>query len=194
MKSIFCLEFKNPQMLETDNFVMLPTDTEYFESDHVAVMKSKNILRLWSQSEWPEDNFSLEQNKEDLSRHVEDNVNHAAYGYMFYSLDRKACYGSLYVNPILPVLESYEVSAQEESLIRAKDARIDYWVVEGQRQLEKQITEALQKWFADVWKISVAFSARTGMDQRIKVYEDLKLKKGETLKSRTSDAKLMLFY
>lgn len=194
MKSIFHLEFKNPQLLKMDNFIIFPTDAGYFESDHTAVMKSKKILRIWSQSDWPEDDFSLEQNKEDLGHHVEDNVNHTAYGYMIYSIDRKVCYGSLYVNPILPVLENYMVDSAEENLIRSKDARIDYWVVEGEPQLEKQITEALQKWFSDEWKINAAFSARVGMDQRIKIYQELGIKKGATLKSRTSDINLLLFY
>ncbi|NUN05821.1 MAG: hypothetical protein HUU57_08665 [Bdellovibrio sp.] len=61
------------------------------------------------------------------------------------------------------------VGFAEENLIRGKDARIDYWVVKEEPQLEKQITEVLQKWFSGEWKINATFSARVGMDQRIEI-------------------------
>lgn len=194
MESIFIPEFKNPQVLHTDNFVIFPTDQALYESDHAAVMKSKNILRIWSQSAWPEDDFSVEQNKEDLVHHVQDNINHAAYGYMIYSPDRKTCYGSLYVNPLLPVLDNYSVDGAVENLIRSHHARIDFWVIEGEPLLEKIITQSLCDWFGDVWKIKPSFSARLGMDQRMQIYKELGFTQGAMLRSRTSDINLLLYF
>ncbi len=63
----------------TDSTTCFFTDEKYYESDFQAVMASKKDLRIWSNSTWPEDDFSSESNKEDLLYHVEDNKTHAAY-------------------------------------------------------------------------------------------------------------------
>ena len=58
---------EGPIRLESTDFVVhrqRPSDNEL---DFDAVMISKEILREWSDSEWPEDDFSLEQNAQDLS-------------------------------------------------------------------------------------------------------------------------------
>lgn len=156
-------------------------------------MKSKDILRVWSQSTWPEDDFTPLQNKEDLAGHVQDNVEHTAYGYMIYSLDKRVCYGSLYVNPLSTVLENYNLDVNQEKLIHACQARIDFWVVAGEPELEKEITREILEWFSKVWKIHPLFSAREGMTLREEIYSELGLKKVLHLRSKVSEATLLLY-
>jgi hypothetical protein len=135
---------------------------------------------LWSQSNWPEDTFTVEQNREDLQHHVEDNQVHSAYGYMIFSVDRTKCFGSLYVNPIQPVLDNYELNGDQRRAIIANDARIDFWTdaecdSKQHDGFEQELVPLLKNWFAEQWKIKAAFAARKGMDRRQEVYREAHL-------------------
>lgn len=191
--NIFTKDFTPPQTLFTSSFCLFPTSIDFYESDYVAVMENKELLRIWSQSSWPEDDFTSEMNKEDLKHHIEDNHHHTAYGYMIYSLDKKTCYGSLYVNPIRNTPENYHLTKEEINIINSIDARIDCWIAQLSSDLELFIIKELKNWFESVWKIDIFFSARKGMDKRIKIYEEIGLTKKLDVKSKNSEMSLLLF-
>ncbi len=162
---IFKKTFEPPSGFETETFVIFPTDASYFEPDYLTVMKCRKSLRLWSQSKWPEDSFTAEQNKQDLQAHVEDNLKHSAYGYMIFSCDRTKCYGSLYVNPIGPVLLNYKMTELQRRELLQIDARVDFWTnsdCDDDESTSPQLvlTKRLVQWFTEDWKIRAAFSAR----------------------------------
>lgn len=175
--NIFHQSFSPPLSFETSRFIIFPTDPELFRSDYSAVMNNKNMLRIWSQSEWPEDSFSPEENREDLKLHRQDNESHSAYGYMIYTPDRNVCLGSVYVNSLVRIAENYDVSEAGLRTLEHFDARIDYWFTEGQPQAEEDLTLELAGWFRREWKISPLFSARPGMDVRQEIYQKLNFKK-----------------
>lgn len=58
-------------------------------------MASREHLRAWSNRTWPEDDFTLTANAEDLSGHIEDAEQGLAFGYSVLSADRRELYGSL---------------------------------------------------------------------------------------------------
>jgi hypothetical protein len=62
---IFTKTYTPPQELKTHDFCLFPTNQDFYQSDYEAVIKSRALLRDWSQSMWPEDDFTPEQNKED---------------------------------------------------------------------------------------------------------------------------------
>lgn len=189
---IFTKTYSPPQELQTKDFCLFPTNQDFYLSDYEAVVKSRDLLRDWSQSQWPEDDFTPEQNKEDLGQHVQDNIDHSAYGYMIYSLDKTICFGSVYVNPLSPVPDNYHTTKEEETLLASHQARIDYWVIDDPI-LDEKITKELRAWFKDVWRIKVFFSARIQMKVRLEIYQRLHYKKALDLKSKTSDMTLLLF-
>lgn len=193
MNSIFTQEFNPPQELITSEFILFPTNDKFYQSDYVAVMRNMELLRIWSQSTWPEDDFSPKQNKEDLGQHIEDNRTHAAYGYMLYEPDMSKCYGSVYVNPLEVVKNNYDITDEEKKTLDQYHARVDFWVIEDNSDIEKIITEELQAWFKNIWKINVLFSARIGLNKRIGIYEELGVNCKMKLKSKTSDMNLLLF-
>ncbi len=194
---IFHQSFTPPQTLIRKSFCLFPTNQYFDQEDYKAVMLNKEMLRTWSQSQWPEDDFSLKQNHEDLGLHVLDNLNHEAYGYMIFSLDKSTCYGSVYVNPLSSVSSNYHTTKEEEAALSSRQARIDCWVIQDSsrldNKLEREIIHELVNWFKETWKIKVYFSARIGLDKRIAVYEELGLKKQMDLKSKTSEMTLLLF-
>lgn len=191
---IFNKNFPPPKTLKTPSFHLFPTDNAFYESDYIAVMNNKTLLRNWSQSSWPEDDFTKEQNKDDLAVHMEDNTNHTAYGYMIYSLDNKKCYGSVYVNPIANTPTNYHLNDKEIEIIKKTQARIDFWVIEDESDIEKEIIIALGHWFKDVWKISALLSARKELTHRIALYKELNYSCALDVKSKTSDMTLLLFW
>ena len=191
--NIFTKEFSPPQTLTTKTFCLFPTHQDFYESDYTAVMNTRALLRIWSQSPWPEDDFTPQMNKDDLLHHIEDNKTHAAYGYMIYSLDKKTCYGSLYVNPLAAVPDNYHTTKEEADLVRSHQGRLDCWIVDENSDLEKTIISEIKNWFESTWKIKFLFSARVGMNKRISIYEDLGLECQADLKSKTSEMTLLLF-
>lgn len=191
--TIFTKTFSPPETLTTSTFRIFPTNNDFFQSDFEAVMANKEMLREWSQSSWPEDDFTLQQNFDDLAQHMDDNHTHAAYGYMIYSPDLERCYGSIYVNPIENISENYQISSEEESVIRGHQARIDCWIIDDESELEKTIIKALITWFDEVWKIHVLFTARPNLKKRINIYKELNRPLKLHVQSKTSEIALLLF-
>jgi hypothetical protein len=189
--SIFRPKFQPPRTFENESLVIFPTDEAFYLSDYEAVMKSKNGLRVWSQSDWPKDSFTAEENKEDLLHHVADNKTHAAYGYMIYAPDHKTCYGSLYVNPLAPIPENYSISTEDAAMLAGYDARLDFWVVDGEAALERQITESLREWMKEGWAIRALFACRREMRERQAIYRALGLEL--LLDASGKSGNLMLF-
>lgn len=190
---IFRPDFAPPQTFECEAFVIFPTNEAFYLSDHDAVMKSKESLRVWSQSPWPEDAFTPEQNRDDLLLHVADNKNHEAYGYMIYSPDRKTCFGSVYVNPLAGLSDNYTLAEEEARALGEFDARVDYWVLTGEHALEKQVTEGLRDWLSQGWGILPLFACRREMRERQAIYQALGLELFLDLTGKSPGSNLMLF-
>jgi hypothetical protein len=55
-----------PKELRTEEFHIRPLRVNDVEIDYAAVMDSKSMLRIMSQSTWPSDDFTLEMNRKDL--------------------------------------------------------------------------------------------------------------------------------
>ncbi|MBE1875816.1 hypothetical protein [Myceligenerans pegani] len=88
-----------PAELRTEEFALRPIVADDAELDYAAVMDSREHLRLWRQSTWPEDDFTLEANREDL---IDMEQRHAAWRAFSYTVLDPAgtrCLGCVYVFP-----------------------------------------------------------------------------------------------
>lgn len=192
---IFKPEFHPPQTLVSErlNLVLFPTDLAFYQSDYEAVMETKHFLRHWSQSCWPEDSFTAQENCEDLKQHIEDNRTHRAYGYMIYTLDKKRCLGSVYINP-LENWPAYHELVEGDRPEEVLDARIDFWLRDSVREdLEMTFVYFLADWMRDVWKIRAAIVSRDTLSERNEWIADLKLPLVCKLKSKTTGGFTLLF-
>ena len=63
-----------PEHFPHEQFCFEILHPKYVELDYQALMSSKDFLRRWSQSGWPTDDFSLEENLADLNYHYEEQV------------------------------------------------------------------------------------------------------------------------
>ncbi|HWU57775.1 MAG TPA: N-acetyltransferase, partial [Microbacteriaceae bacterium] len=70
-----------PAELRTDAFVLRPIVADDAELDFAALMETREYLRLWEQSSWPEDDFTVEANRADLVGLEERHAAHRAFTY-----------------------------------------------------------------------------------------------------------------
>lgn len=164
-----------PEHLNTPRFVVQRQRPEDNALDYEAVMSSKELLREWSDSEWPEDNFTLEQNAEDIAGHIEDHQNDLDYGFSIFTPDYSRLLGSLYFNPVEPLLEHYPADVGTLARLRAFDVRVEYWLRQGtSTELEKNLVREVLSWLERKWWFKApVFGSRKGMEGRRKLYVEL---------------------
>ena len=98
------------------------------EADFQAVMDSRSELRVWSDSPWPEDDFSLAANLADLQLHIAEHDQDKAYGFSIFTPDGATLLGSLYIDEVAPFLEHYTVNAYQRAVLAEGQARVEYWL------------------------------------------------------------------
>ena len=88
-----------PAELRTTDFVLRPIVADDAEMDHAAVMETREHLRLWEQSTWPEDDFTVQANREDLVDLEQHHAEHRAFTYTVLDPHGTECLGCVYVFP-----------------------------------------------------------------------------------------------
>ena len=90
-----------PLVHQTEQFTFRPLTPQYTELDFEALMATKTVLRQWSNSPWPQDDFTLEANRADLKRHEDEFHSGEAYAYTVLNPSESRVEGCLYINPLL---------------------------------------------------------------------------------------------
>jgi RimJ/RimL family protein N-acetyltransferase len=164
-----------PESLQTPNFVIRHQQPSDNAPDYEAVMDSKELLREWSDSPWPKDDFTLEQNAEDIAEHIEEHAHDLSYGFSIFTPDYSRLLGSLYLNPLEPLLEHYPADPQMLATLRTFDIRVEYWLRRGTAvELEKAFVQEVMTWLrCDWWFTNPVFGSRKGMTERRKLYSEL---------------------
>lgn len=178
-----------PERLVADQFVLhrqRPSDTAL---DYAAVMDSRQELREWSDSEWPEDDFTLAANAEDLQMHIGEHERHEAYGYSIFAPDEQRLIGSLYVNSVAPLLEFYVVDGPQRAALLGYGARAEYWLRRGTSpDFEQAFLRAIRHWFtAEWWFGGVLLGSRRNMVAQRAAYEAAGL--GEVARLTSKDGR-----
>lgn len=150
-----------PAELVTDNFVLLPITTDVVELDFEAVTASRDALRLWSQSAWPEDDFTVADNLRDLDAMVQRRQKRAAFDYTVLDPSRSRCLGCVYIfPPDVSFLRKAEVTPLSDLAFTDLDAIVYFWMRSSltTTEAEDHLLTELRIWFADIWRLErVAF-------------------------------------
>ena len=118
--------------------------------DYDAVMASKALLRTWSDSVWPEDDFGLQQNALDLAGHIDDFEHDLAYGFSIFTPDESRLIGSLYLDPVAPFMDDYAVDEATAARLSGFDVRLEYWLRRGTgRAFEETFVWSVLAWLKD---------------------------------------------
>ena len=164
-----------PIRLETADFIVHRQRSSDNELDFDAVMTSKQLLREWSDSEWPEEDFSLEQNGQDIAEHIADHEQNSDYGFSIFSPDEDRLLGSLYLNAVGPLLENYPTDPMTLERLLEFDVRIEYWLRSGiGPDFEMRFVRAVIKWLETAWWFErPIFGTRKNMASRRRLYGEL---------------------
>jgi hypothetical protein len=148
-----------PGELRTEEFVLRPIVADDGEADYNAVMETREYLRLWQQSTWPEDDFTVEANRKDLVGLEQRHVEHRAFTYTVVDPDGSECLGCVYVFPtsatFLVKSTVTPVGADEWADV---DAVIFFWVRLSRMEtgMDERILAALRTWFDEEWDVKRA--------------------------------------
>lgn len=149
------------------------------EADHRAVMACREHLRQWSGDPWPADDFSLDDNRDDLAAHIAEAEAGFAYGYTVFGREADGAevqgsvysevQGSVYFYPAAFFAGRYRLAPDERAALDAAPVAIDYWLrpaLEASAGHE-DFVRALLHWARTGWGFERAvFMSRPAMQAR----------------------------
>lgn len=157
-----------PEGLRTDRILLRPLRAIDVELDYDAVMSSAAMLRGWSQSDWPADDFTLAQNLADLERHEREHLAREAFTYTVLTPDAARCLGCVYLSPPWPE----EVPLCEGATYAA---HVGFWVraAEIASDLDGHLLASLRDWFRERWSFDrVIFSVSRENTRQARLLEE----------------------
>lgn len=145
-----------PDALHTDAFLLRPITAADAEADYEAVMATRDLLRLWEQTSWPADDFTVSENRRDLAGLAERHAAGRAFTFTMRDPADAQCLGCVYVFPIdAAFLARASVTARENVDWATVDAAVYFWV-RGERlagALDARLLDALRSWFSGAWAL-----------------------------------------
>jgi hypothetical protein len=159
--------------------VLEPLSTRHVELDYEAVMESKELLRRWSLSDWPSDEFSIEENAADLTRHESEHFDRVAFTYTVLNPDGTECLGCVYIKPFGDKLRT-ALSATDKSFATLEHvAWATFWVRQSRlaENLDRVLLEKLIYWFNEEFSFDkLLFSTAENDDRQVSLFQEAGLK------------------
>jgi hypothetical protein len=143
-----------PAELRTEEFVLRPIAADDAELDHAAVMETREDLRLWEQSTWPGDNFTVEANREDLVKAERRHAEHQAFTYTVLDPAGMKCLGCVYIFPTTATfLAKSTVTPVGGEVWADVDAVVYFWARKSRMKtgMDERLLTALRAWFDEEW-------------------------------------------
>ncbi len=169
-----------PAELRTDEFTLRPLRATDVELDYDAVMSSREMLRVWSQSDWPADDFTLQGNLEDLERHEKEHLERQAFTFTVMNPSETECLGCVYINPLERLLKHFKASEAELAALDDYQACVSFWVRQSRLadELDRRLLAALVAWFERDWAFSrVFFSVNEQVERQARLLAEAGLEK-----------------
>lgn len=145
-----------PEGLSTEEFILRPILATDAELDFAAVMESKDYLRTWEQSAWPEDDFTVAANRADLENLEQRHANRQALTYTVMNPEESECLGCVYIMPTDARMFAGATIAPIGDLEWDEyDAAIYFWVRRSAlaAQTDRRLLDALRIWLARDWNL-----------------------------------------
>ncbi len=160
-----------PPQLRTPLFLLEPLTPAHVTLDFAALMESREQLRLWSGSPWPEDSFTLADNRADLAWHADEHAHRIAFTYTVLAPDRERCLGCVYIKSLASILP--------DATTAPTDSATRFWITTPllTHGRDRDLLRALLDWFAsDAWQFSrTFFTTRAVHARQVALFEALGL-------------------
>lgn len=155
---MFFIELSNPvpTELRCEEFVLRPITPGDAELDYAAVMETRKSLRLWEQSAWPEDDFTVEANRNDLVDLEQRHAAHRAFTYTVLDPDGAESLGCVYIFPTgATFLTKASVTPVGNDEWANVDAVVYFWVRLSRvaTGMDERLLAVLRRWFTEEWKL-----------------------------------------
>jgi hypothetical protein len=146
-----------PKELRTEEFHIRPLRVSDAEIDYAAVMDSKSMLRIMSQSTWPSDDFTLEMNRKDLKEHEQEHDRRIAFTYTVLDPTERICLGCVYIGHL-----------KEGPMKGDHVAELRFWIRQPylEQDLDKLLLKHLIDWFKHDWAFSHVILSVANEDKR----------------------------
>ena len=143
-----------PGELTTDEFALRPISADDAVWDHAAVMETREQLRLWEQSTWPADDFTVEANRKDLVDLERRHAEHRAFTYTVLDPHGTECLGCVYIFPTSATfLARSAITPVGAGSWADVDAVVYFWVRRSRIEsgMDERLLAALRTWFDEEW-------------------------------------------
>lgn len=168
-----------PEGLITKDFHLRPLRVSDAEIDYAAVMDSKSMLRLMSQSGWPEDDFTLEKNRKDLREHEKEHDEGTAFTYTVLDPTESTCLGCVYIEHL-----------KEGPMKGDYVAMLQFWIRQTYlgRNLDRLLLSQLIDWFRNEWAFSqVIFVVADADERQVQLATEFNLQLVHTYENKWSE-------
>lgn len=152
-----------PPGFQAGPYVLEPIGPHLAEPDLEAVLASREMLRRWSASTWPEDDFSLDANAADLADHADDHAKRLAFGYSVREVGTGRVFGSVYVIPVSDYLDRWRMHDGARDRLMGWRIAVDWWFRSDEVERWPAFFDALNTWMESAWPGPVLYGSRPGM-------------------------------
>lgn len=149
-------DFQAPEGLRSDEFLLRPILGSDAELDYEAVMESKEFLRTWEQSTWPEDDFTVEANREDMDKLERRHNDSESFTYTVMNPTETQCLGCVYIFPSdSHLFADSQVSPIDDARWSEYDAVVYFWIRKSRLadKLDRRLLDALGPWLKHDWRL-----------------------------------------
>lgn len=125
--------------------------------DYDALMESRERLRHWSDATWPADDFTIEENRQDLVEHEREWEEREAFAYTVLNPDGSRCEGCVYIRSFATAMRGRGFDPVSTGIQFGEDtAVVSFWVRESAlaANLDRQLLAGLREWFRAEWPFS----------------------------------------
>lgn len=147
-----------PSRLEADEFFLRPITATDAARDHEAVMETRVDLRIWEQSSWPADDFTIDANREDLADLERRHLDRRAFTYTVLTPDGTTCLGCVYIFPTTATFlaKAAVTPLTEEAEWAEVDAVVYFWIRQSRiaSAMDVRLLAAIRTWLDETWALT----------------------------------------
>lgn len=172
-KQILSGDIVLPEILSTAVFTLVPLTPAHVLLDYDTLMQNKAMLRSWSGTPWPQDNFTITDNLADLEWHWDEHQRRIAFTYTMLNLDKTECLGCVYIKSFVNLVKTQTTNQQILDAIGDSETAVRFWVSQSvlKDNLDKHLLQVLMDWFKNEWPFTrVLFHTRHANEHQLALF------------------------